>query len=158
MAGFDIDKLKGTDRQVAAAGLAVLILSFLPWYGASGGVGNFKVSHSWTAWGVGFWPKLAVLLAFAAAAFVTARAMGFLGNTHLPTGPAVLTLGLCAVATLLIVLRLLTFDTGSLFGAKYGPRFGIYLALLASVAQSTFAFLAFKASGEQLPGSAKDAT
>ena len=44
MAQFDVSKLKTGDRLVAGTGLAVFVLSFLPWYGVSVGAGPLKIS------------------------------------------------------------------------------------------------------------------
>ncbi len=147
MAGFDMSKLKGNDLFIAAGGLAVFVSAFLPWFGYDfhSVVGDAHIS----GWNSGGLAILAILLSLAAAAFVVARAMGFLDNVELPIGPAVAVLGAAALAALFVLLRFL-FTPGVL-SFHYGRRIGLFLALAGVIVQVVFAFLSFQSSGEKLP-------
>jgi hypothetical protein len=160
MAEFDINKVKGNDRFIAGGAVLLLVLSFFPWYTAKASgasisgvsIGSHSSSTSlWHAYGLN---KLALLLAVAAGAVVIARLMGALDNVQLPAGVNLITLGLTALATLLFVVRFLTaFKSETIFTAKVSahPGFGWYLGILVSAAMTYFAFLNFKASGEEMP-------
>jgi hypothetical protein len=159
MAEFDINKVKGNDRFIAGGAVVIFILSFFPWYtvsykGALGGFGGFGTSGSVNAWNAYGWNKLAIILALVAGAIVIARLMGALDSVQLPAGINLITLGVSGLATAILLLRLL----GSYHSAGTGPvkvsahpGFGWYLAILVSGAMTFFAFLNFKASGEQVP-------
>lgn len=150
MAEFDINKVQGNDRFIAGGAVALIILSFFPWYAVSGAGHSSSVSM-WDAYG---WNKLAWFLAVAAGAIVIARLMGALDSVNLPAGVNLITLALSGLATLIFLLRLVTsFKSESIFGVTISahPSFGWYLGLVVSGAMTYFAFLNFKSSGEQLP-------
>ena len=159
MAEFDINKVKGNDRFIAGGAVLIFILSFFPWYtvsykGALGGFNGFGTSGSVNAWNAYGWNKLAIILALAAGAVVIARLMGALDNVQLPAGVNFITAGVSGLATVILVLRLI----GSYHSAGSGvvkftahPGFGWYLAILVSGAMTYFAFLNFRASGEEIP-------
>lgn len=161
MAEFDINKVQGNDRFIAGGAVLVLIASLLPFYAISftAGSGDLNLgggSKSYNAWGDGSfgWNKVAILLALVAGAVVIARLAGALDNVTLPAGINLITLALSGLATLIFLLRFVTaFKSESFFGARATahPTFGWYLALLVSAAMTYFAFLNFKASGEELP-------
>lgn len=150
MASFDINKVQGNDRFIAGGAVALIVLSFLPWYAFSGAGHSSSVSM-WHAYG---WNKLAWFLAVAAGAIVIARLMGALDSVNLPAGVNLITLALSGLATLIFLLRLVTsFKSESIFGVTLSahPSIGWYLGLLVSAAMTYFAFLNFQSSGEQLP-------
>jgi hypothetical protein len=148
MAGFDVNQIKGNDRIIAGAGIVVFIASFLPWYGVSSG--GFSVSTS--GWSAGGLAMLAILLGIASAAFVVARSMGQMTDMSMPIGPALLALALSALSLLFILIRWASLPRyGGVIHA--GARIGLYLALLAVIAQVVAAAMSFRTSGEKLPGS-----
>lgn len=155
MAEFDISKVKGNDRFIAGGAVLLLVLSFFPWYSVSAkGLGGFGGSNSGSLWDVYGILKLALFLALAAGAVVVARLMGALDDVNLPAGVNLITLGLSGLATLIFLLRLFgAYDSAGsgAFKVSAHPAFGWYLGLLVSAGMTYFAFLNFKASGEQLP-------
>jgi hypothetical protein len=167
MAEFDINKVKGNDRFIAGGAVLLLVLSFLSWVSISfpkvsvGGSSVGGGSRSYSLWGDASygWNKLALFLALAAGALVIARLMGALDNVQLPAGINLITLALSGLATVIFLLRFLTaFESYSSgvtgvgeFKVSSHPAFGWYLAIAASAAMTYFAFLNFKASGEEMP-------
>lgn len=146
MAEFDINKVQGNDRFIAGGAVLLLVVSFFPWRTSSVGGGHAN------AWGNGAygWPKLAILLALVAGGIVIARLMGALDSVTLPAGINLITLAVTAVATVILLLQFL-FGFKSFFGVSIHPGFGYYVGILLSAAMTYFAFLNFKASGEELP-------
>ena len=150
--GFDVNQVKGNDRFIAGGAVLILIVSFFPWYSFSysgvslGGLGDYS-RNGWHIYG---WCKVGILLALLAGASVIARLMGALDSVQLPAGVNLITLGLSGLASLILLLRFLTaFKSAGPISAH--PSIGWYLALAASLAMTYFAFLNFKASGEELP-------
>jgi hypothetical protein len=146
VAQFDAKKATNDDWGVIGGGAVVLVSSFLAWYGTSGGGINVSAS----GWDSGFLAVLAILLCTAAAAWVAFRVFGSGNAPDMPVGPNLLALGMAGLGAVLILLRLLTFDRASAGGFSVGPKFGVYIALLAAIAQTFFAWRLFKTSGEQL--------
>ena len=61
--------------------------------------------------------------------------------------------GVAAVGLLLVIIRWLSFPSLHSSGFSYdvGARYGIFVALLAGIAEVTAAVMAMRASGEQVP-------
>jgi hypothetical protein len=149
MAQFDINKLDTSDRIVVGAGLLALICMFLPWYGFSGLLGGASYSGFSSGWG---W--IGALLIVAAAVYLAMLRSG----SNLPKtsyGPGVTVLGLSAIGTIIVILRWVTVPKAGFDGYGYGPKFGMYLTILAGVVQVILAFRLFKASGEKVPWESK---
>ena len=147
MAEFDPKKANNDDWGVIGGGAVVLISSFFAWYGTSG-AGAFDASAS--GWDSGFLALLAILLCTAAAAWVAFRVFGSGNAPDMPVGPNLLALVLAGVGAVFILLRLVTFERESVGPISVGPKFGVFIALLAAIAQAFFAWRLFKASGEQM--------
>lgn len=148
MAGFDINQVKGNDRNSIAAGVVFFVLSLLPWYHAT--LLGAKLSKN--GWGLDGWCKLGIFLSLAATVWLALKATGNLQNVNLPVGPNLVGAGLAAAATVVLLIRIATVDSGSGEGVEFGRSFPWFLALLAVAAQAFFAGLGFKESGEALPG------
>jgi hypothetical protein len=147
---LDWKKLSLVDRVVVVAGALALVSMFMPWYGASSGGAGVSVSGFGAGYG---W--IGAALVVAAGAYLALLRSGE-RVARASVGPGVLVLGLSALGTALIVIRWLALPSGSvaLGGAtvfSYGPRAGIFLALVASVSQAVCAFRLFRRSGERLP-------
>jgi hypothetical protein len=128
------------DLGMMATGAVMLIDSFLPWYGVDFGFASVSVK----GWSAGFLSWFAILLVIVVAGAVAARV--FAGATMPKTGtvgPALGLLVLSGLASVLLVLRLLTHNDYT--------KFGLYLGLLLALGQAAFAFLAFRTSGEHAP-------
>ena len=142
----DFKKLDNLDRVVVITAAIALIALFLPWYGVTAGPFSASVSGFSTSYG---W--LGALLIIAAGVYLLLLRSG----TAMPKtsmGPGVLVLGASAIGTLLVIIRWLTLPKGGVTASySYGPRIGIYFALIAGIVQAVISFRLFKASGEKLP-------
>ncbi|MCW2599133.1 MAG: hypothetical protein JWM02_962 [Frankiales bacterium] len=153
MAGFDVNQVKGNDRYIAGGAVLIFIVSFFPWYSVSysgSGLFNGFPGGSVSAWNSFGWNKTAILLVLIAGGVVIARLAGALDNVQLPAGVNLITLAISGLASLILLLRLVTAFKGA-GGFHARPSFGWYLAIVLSFAMTFFAFLNFKASGEDLP-------
>lgn len=153
MANVGGREVNNNDLGVMAAGLAALVFSFLPYWGVSYKVkGLGGSSSSVTAW-QGY-AVLGLLLLFIAAGIVAARVFGGVTLPSAPVGWHVIVAACAVLGTVLVILRALTIDSASYsaFGASMsaGVKWGGLLLFLAAIAESVFAFLAFRASGESL--------
>lgn len=152
----DIGKLDRLDRVVVFTGLIALIAMFLPWYGYSAGAFGASVSGFGSGYG---W--LGALLIVGAGGYLLALRSG----AQMPrskVGPAVIVMGGSVIGTLLVILRWASLPTGSggvgnVTVYSYGPRIGIYLALIVGVVQALISVKLFRASGESLPWAEKSA-
>jgi hypothetical protein len=145
---FDWNRLSTLDRVVAGGAAVAFIASFLPWYGVS--VGPFSASVS--GWSAGFtaWAG-AMLLTIAGALLVVRRSGGTLPS--LQVSPSVLVAGIAALGLLLVIIRWATLPRYRLSELSYnaGARYGLYLALIAGIAEVAAAVMQMRASGEAMP-------
>jgi len=149
MAKFDMKRLSTEDKVVGGAALLGAIALFLPWYGASVGGFNTSVSGWSTSYG---W--LGGLLIVAAGVYqILLRSE--VNLPKLPVTPTVAMLGAAILGTLIVALRWLTLPSGGGGGLgagfSYGPAIGIFLTLIAGVAECVVGVLLFRKSGEKLP-------
>lgn len=128
------------DAGVLAGGAVVLLFSFVTWFGSP--LDIVRVS----GWSSGVVSLLAVLLAITAGAVVALRVFAGVTLPELPWGWSFLVLAAAGTATLLLVLKVLIGYSG------WDRNLGLYLCLLGAAGQTVFAWLAFRASGELLPG------
>jgi hypothetical protein len=125
-------RLRPADVLAGAAGIALLVVEFLPWYGGS--------ATAWQAFSV-----VDVLLALAALAavalvVVTATASG----PARPVACAVISTVAAAIALLIALWRLIDPPDGH-------PRhYGVWLGLAATLLMLVFSFLALK--DDRTPG------
>jgi hypothetical protein len=145
---FDWNRLSTLDRVIAGGAAVAFIASFLPWYGVS--VGPFSASVS--GWSAGFtaWAG-AMLLTIAGALLVVRRSGGTLPS--LQVSPSVLVAGIAALGLLLVIIRWATLPRYRLSELSYnaGARYGLYLALIAGIAEVAAAVMQMRASGEAMP-------
>lgn len=141
---LDVKAMNRNDQVVAGAGVAMLIASFLAWYTVKSSLG----SASLNGWDMDFFGgKLAIILSVLAAAYVLARAAG-VDTDAIKVNPRLLVLILAGVALLLVLLQWTAADdVPKGLGLEAGWSLGFYLALLLTIAQTVFAFLAFQAAG-----------
>lgn len=128
-----------TEAVLVGTGALMLVDGFLPWYGVD--VLGFSVHVSGFSAGFGWLPVLLV-----AAVGVAAGARALLGQrlpSWGPAGPHGLLLAASGAGTLLVLLRLLTQSSLTMYG--------IYLGLLLAATQTAVAYAALRASGEPLP-------
>jgi hypothetical protein len=145
---FDWKQLSTLDRVIAGGAAVAFIASFMPWYGVS--VGPFSASVS--GWSAGFtaWAG-ALLLTFAGVLLVLRRSGATLPS--LQVGPSVLVAGIAGLGLLLVIIRWASLPRYHLSDLSYdaGARYGLYIALIAGIAEVAAAVMAMRASGESMP-------
>lgn len=155
MSQLDLSRLSRLDWVVAGASVLTLIALFLPWYGASyagfsASVDGWSTSYGW----------LGALLIIAAGALLVLQRSGRSIQIQ-GIGPVLLILGIAALGTLIVIIRWITLPSGHgaalVTSYSYGPRIGIYLALILGIAQCVAALRLFRASGEVIPALGADA-
>lgn len=137
--------VNNNDFGVMAGGAALLIFSFFTWFkvDASDILG---VSFTKSGWTSGLFSFIAVVLGVGAAVLLALRIFANVRLPRLQWGWNFIILAAAGVSALLILLKLL-------FGYQSWDRgIGLYLSFLSALAEASFAFLAFKVSGETLPG------
>lgn len=141
---FDSKAVKPNDWGVIVCAGLILILSFISSYVTVSGGGLSVGTDAWT--GVA---ALGLLLLFASAAIVAARVFGNVTLPTLPVGWSVIAAGLAALGALLVILRAFTYgpDLGGL--ADIGPGWSGWAIMILAIAQTVFAALNFRESGEK---------
>jgi len=144
---FDWKRLSTLDRVIAGGAAVAFIALFLPWYGVS--VGPFSASVS--GWSAGFSAWAGGLLLTVAGVLLVLRRSGV--SVPSAMGPSVQVAAVAAVGLLLVIIRWVTFPRYHAVGISYGvgARYGIYLALIAGIAETAAAVMAMRASGESVP-------
>lgn len=147
---FDPKRLSRLDWGVLGAGAIAFIALFLPWYGVS--VAGFSASV--TGWSTGYGLFGGLLLVAAAVWFLLWRAEASIPKAQ-PLTPLVVTTGLAGVGLLLVVVRWATLPRGGggILGRSfnYGPRAGIWIAVIVGIVEVVCAGILFTRSGEELP-------
>lgn len=138
---MDLSKLT-PNNWIAGGGAVVLIINlFLPWYGVSFGAGFGSVTAN--AFDAGFLAWFGSFVAIAAGAIVVLKALDVFDAKVGGLAAEQLAMVLGALATLLILLKLLADNDFT--------RFGIYLGLIAAAATAAGAFLSGKDAGVGIP-------
>jgi hypothetical protein len=146
---FDWKAFTTLDRVIAGGGLVAFIAAFLPWYGAT--VGPFSATVS--GWSAGFSAWAGALLLTVAGVLVVLRRSGA-NLSGGPVDPSLLVAIVAAVGLLLVVVRWLSFPqyhAGGGLSYDVGARYGIFIALIAGIAQVTAAIVARRSAGEHAP-------
>lgn len=150
---FDWKRINTLDRVIIVGAAVAFITLFLPWYGAS--VGPFSASVD--GWSAGFTAWAGGLLLTIAGVLVVLRHSGAnLAGGRI--GPSILIAAVAALGLLLVIIRWASFPTyhAAEFSANVGPRYGIFLAVIAGIAEVTAGVMAMRASGEQLPWASQE--
>lgn len=135
---FDSKAVKPNDWGVIVCAGLIFLLSFFSSYVTASALGVSLGTDAWT--GIA---ALGLLLLFAAAAIVAARAFGNVTLPTLPVGWSLIVAGLAALGALLVILRAFTFGEG------IGPGWSGWAIMILAVAQTVFAALNFRESGEK---------
>src|SRR5262245_9554628 len=144
---FDWKAFTTLDRVIAAGALVAFISTFLPWYGASFGPYSATVS----GWSAGFSAWAGALLLTAAGVIVVLRRSGA-SMSGGPIDRSLLVAIVAAVGLLLVIVRWLSFPqyhAGGGLSYAVGARYGIFLALIAGIAEVTAAVMSRRSAGEQ---------
>ncbi|MBL7490092.1 hypothetical protein I6A60_26915 [Frankia sp. AgB1.9] len=132
-----------SDVGMVAAGAVVFIAGFLPWMRVDY---YYYRGASHAGWACGFFPVVAILLSVSVAGLVAARSFGGVRVPQLgPVGPALLNVILGGVATLFVLIRLVSVS-------PYDPGIGLYFGLIGAAVLTAFAAMGLLSSGESIPG------
>jgi len=155
---IDTHSVKTTDWGVMGCAAALLIFGFVGSYvtvsfeGAEG-LGGFDasggISSAWSSYAV-----LGMLLLLAVGALAAARVFGNVRLPDLPVGWNLVAAGAAGLGALLLILRALTYPGGgeTVGGSvDVGPGWSGWLVMALAVAETVFAVLAFRESGETAP-------
>jgi hypothetical protein len=145
MAEFDVKRVTPLEWAGIGAGLFAFVVSFFPWasldFGDDELLGSFGVDTSVSAWNAAFIAWFPVMLLMAAGVIL------FLPHVGVAVPRQALTwLSLSSAAIVLILLRLVTFDS------FLSPGFGLFLGLVAAIVSGVAAFLAFRAAPKPATG------
>ena len=102
--------------------------------------------------GVSAWNSyatLGVLLLLAVGALAAARVFADLALPDIGVGWNLIAAAAAGLGALLLILRAFTYPDG--FGVDVGPGWSGYVVMLLAIAETAFAVLAFRTSGEQVP-------
>ena len=142
---MDASRLSFGEKVAGGSGLALLIFMFVPWYAEDTGLGPESLS-AWSAFA--FIDLLLFLVAAVAIAMAIARAAGAMPG-DLPASPGTIVAAAGALATLLVLYRILELPSPDIADADIGRKVGVYLGLIAAVG---IAFGGFTAMNERSPG------
>lgn len=135
---MDLNKLTQSEKIIAGSGIALLIFSFMPWYGVGGGSRN--------GWDYFLWGTIPTLLGLLMVAQVAVSRLTEMKLPDLPVGWGQVHLIAGCVATALILLKLLMGD--EVFGFDLDRKFGLFLSLLSAIGLAAGGFLKSKESTE----------
>ena len=128
---MDVNKLSMGQRIAAGAGLLLFIDLFLNWYSA----GNDVISISASGWEVFSWVDLICAAAAIVAVLAGVQAMGMV---QIPTNLNMILLPLAAVATVLVLYRLINQPgPNNLVSNEFGAYIGLVLAALMTYGAAT---------------------
>lgn len=146
---FDRKQLTRLDWGVLASGAVAFVALFLPWYGVSvegfsASVSGWRTSYGWLG---------GLLLVAAAVWFLFWRTGATMPKV--PVTPLVATAGAAALGLLLVIVRWASLPRGGggILGRSfsYGPRIGIWIALIAGIVELVCAAIMLARSGDPLP-------
>ena len=146
---FDMKNLSNLDRAIVGGAGVAFIAAFMPWWGYSGPLHLYGTSI--IGWNAGFTAWLGSLLLAAAGLYLLLLRSG-VKLPSLPFGPAVTVAGGAVIGLALVIIRWLSLPrVRAGLAGSVGPRFGIWLAMIAGIVELVGAVLEFRASGEDLP-------
>ena len=144
---FDAKTLSQDEKIIAGTGAAMIVIAFLPGYGADAFGFHFSVKVA----SMGFSAKMGLLFAILAAVWIILRNAG-VKTPDIPAGDAFITLAAAAIGTIFFVYRFIDLPAGrSGLGVHAGRKWGLYVAVIVSLVQTAVAYKRFKASGEKAP-------
>lgn len=130
---MDVSQLSQGAKIAGGAGILLLVSLFLPWYEVEASFGAFSASENGSAWEVFSFIDL-VLFITAAAAIAVAVLSAQNRTAALPIPAGQLLLGLGALATLLVIYRVLDVPNGDIEtdAVDIGRKFGLFVGLIAA--------------------------
>lgn len=140
---FDWKELSTRDRVIVCCAGVAFISLLLPWWG----VDVFGVNLSVDGWSAGFTAWAGGLVLTAAGVLLVLRRSG--AEFSADVRPEVLVAGVASLGLLLVVIRWASLPRYR--GFDVGARYGLYVALIAGIAEVTVAVLAMRAPEEPAP-------
>jgi hypothetical protein len=141
----DLSKLSTPDKVIFGGGIVFLISMFLPWYGISSPFGS--VDNKGTSYFLSGWlPLLLILLVCARVAITRFAPDTKLPDLPIPWGQA--TLAAAGAAAVIVLLRLAIASSkisGFDVNVDLDRKYGLFIALLASIAVAVGAFMKYQA-------------
>ena len=143
---FEAKRFSALDWVVVAAAAIAFLAAFLPWYGAT--LGPFDASVS--GWSAGFSAWGGALLLTGAGVLVALRRSGATMSAVGPVGPSAFIVLVAGLGLLLVIVRWLSFPTfhAAGFTVNVGARYGIYLAVIAGIAEVVATAIQLRRGGE----------
>lgn len=139
---MDLSRLRQGERIAGAAGLALFLIMFLPWFGLAGDESVTGSSEGFSAW-----QSFDVIDLFLLLTVVAAVGLAVIRATQtsveIPATPAMIVTALGAFTTLLVLYRLLN-PPGS---EGIDRKFGLFLGFLAVAAVAVGGYLAMQEEG-----------
>lgn len=151
---LDTSNVKVTDWGVIGCAAGVLLLSPISSYVTVSFQGSDELDAlGGFSDGISAWSSYAVLgllLLFAVAGIAAARVFAGVTLPTLPVGWNLVLAGGAALGTLLLVLRAFTYSDGGFgdLGVDVGPGWSGWVIMVLAAAETVFAVLAFRDSGE----------
>jgi hypothetical protein len=133
---MDINRLSQAEKIAGIAGIALLIIMFLPWYGKGGFNVNAWESFSYTD---------LILFITGVSAIALALIAANDADVGLPVALSSVVAGLGALATLLVLFRI--FNTPGEGNVDVGRQIGIFLGLIACGAITYAGYLGMQEEG-----------
>ena len=146
---MDLNKLTQGEKVIAGSAIALLIFSFLPWYGVDLKILTVTRSYNRNGWDYFLFGVIPLLLAVAMVGLI---ALNRFSDTKLPDPPlpwGQIHLIAGCVAGALVLLKLLIGD--SVGGFDLDRKFGIFLAVLAGIGLAAGGFLKSREPAEAAP-------
>jgi hypothetical protein len=148
---FDAKTVNTNDWGVMGAAAGVFIFSLFGSYVTYDFGGDEElfgdISGGVSAWNS--YATLGVLLLIAVGALAAARVFGGVVLPDIGVGWNLVAAGAAALGTLLLVLRAFTYPDG--LGLDVGPGWSGWVLMVLAIAETVFAVMAFRTSGEKVP-------
>jgi hypothetical protein len=146
----DLNKLTQGEKVIGASAIALLIFSFLPWYGVDVSIPGLGTrSYSRSGWDYFLFGIIPVLLAIA---MVVVIALSRFTETKLPDPPLpwgqIHLIAGCVAGALVLLKLLIGDDVG---GFDLDRKYGIFLALIAGIGLAAGGFLKSKEAASAPP-------
>jgi hypothetical protein len=145
----DLNKLTQGEKVIGGSAIALLIFSFLPWYGIDFNAFGVKASASRSGWDYFLFGIIPVLLAIAMVVVIVLSRFTEtkLPDPPLPWGQIHLIAG--GLAGALVLLKLLIGDTAA--GLDLDRKYGIFLSLIAGIGLAAGGYLKSREPAEAAP-------
>jgi len=139
----DLNKLTTGDKVIGISAVALLIFSFLPWYGKDFGNGVIHASYSRNGWSYFFFGVIPILLVVALVVLIGLQRFSDVQLPDLPISWEQAYAIAAGIAGVLILLKLLIGDkVGGL--VDLDRKYGLFLAVLAAIGLVVGGFLNMK--------------